>query len=212
MGATSQINQWSGEFGREYTDRNTLSLEDLDGLYQRNYGINRSELNARFISAISSDACILEVGCNLGNQLVLLQAMGYSDLSGIEIQEYAIGKARSRLRNVRLEQASAFGIPFPDNHFDLVFTSGVLIHIAPDDLPRAMAEIHRCTRAYIWGFEYYAPEIAKVEYRGRDNLLWKADYSQLYLRQFPDLELVKTERLRYLENTNEDCMFLLKKR
>jgi pseudaminic acid biosynthesis-associated methylase len=210
--ATPQLNQWSGQFGREYTDRNTLSVDELNALYHRNYGITRRELNLRFLADIPLTARILEVGCNIGNQLLLLQAMGFRNLSGVEIQEYAIKKARSRLPNVRLEQASAFDIPFPDNHFDLVFTSGVLIHISPQDLFKAMAEIHRCTNSYIWGLEYHAPDIAKVDYRGHKDLLWKADYPQLYLHYCPDLESVKAERLPYLENANEDCMFLLKKR
>ena len=85
--------------------------------------------------------------------------MEYTNLSGIELQPYALEIARSRTRNISLAQGSALSIPYGDASFDVVFTSGVLIHIAPEDLPRAMDEIHRCARTFIWGMEYYAPSV-----------------------------------------------------
>ena len=208
---TPQMETWRGDFGREYTDRNSLTLADLDRLHRKNYGITRKELNARFLASVPADARILEVGCNLGNQLLLLQEAGYRNLYGIEIQEYALNKARYRLPNVQLVEATAFDIPFPDGYFDLVFTSGVLIHIAPDDLPKAIGEIHRCSNSCIWGIEYYCAEPTEVNYRGHHELLWKMDYAKFYLDHFDDLELVRREHLPYLDNPNVDCMFLLQK-
>ena len=148
----------------------------------------------------------------MGNQLLLLQEMGFYNLYGIEIQDYALERARARLKDVHLQQASAFNIPFPDSHFDLVFTSVVLIHISPDDLSTAMMEIYRCTRQYIWGLEYYSPKTTEVVYRGHQHLLWKMDYANCYLAQFHDLEIVRSEQLPYLQDSNIDCMFLLRKR
>ena len=92
-----------------------------------------------------------------------------------------------------------------------MFTSGVLIHINPDDLNTAMREIYRCTNEYIWGFEYYADEYSEIPYRGRRDLLWKAPFAKLYLDEFRDLELVKEQRIKYLDNNNIDSMFLLEK-
>ena len=121
-------------------------------------------------------------------------------------------RARTRLPGAELSQASAFEIPYPGAHFDLVFTSGVLIHIAPADLPAALGEIHRCAKQWIWGFEYYASETAEVTYRGNRSLLWKTDFVRAYLRQFDDLELVREDRFRYLENDNVDTAFLLRRK
>lgn len=61
-----QIRTWSGDFGREYTDRNTYSPAELDELYRRNYGIARSELNQRFLADIPRDAFILRSRVQLG--------------------------------------------------------------------------------------------------------------------------------------------------
>jgi pseudaminic acid biosynthesis-associated methylase len=207
-----QIRTWTGDFGREYTDRNAYTPAELDELYRRNYGTTRTELNRRFLDAIPRDVRILEVGCNMGTQLLLLQQMGFTDLYGIEIQNYALDQARVRIPRAILSRASALAIPYAERFFDLVFTSGVLIHIAPADLPTALSEIHRCSKRWIWGFEYYAPEMTEVVYRGRHDLLWKADYARLYLSSFAELELVREDRIRYLDNENLDSAFLLRRR
>ncbi len=208
---THQLLTWTGDFGREYTDRNTYSPADLDEFYRQNYGITRREINERFLKDVPRNARILEVGCNTGTQLLILQQMGFSDLHGIEIQSYALERAEVRLPRAALSQASAFAIPYTDRYFDLVFTSGVLIHIAPADLPKALAEIHRCARTWVWGIEYYAPETTEVVYRGHKSLLWKTDFARTYRQQFDDLEIVREERFRYLDNENVDTAFLLRR-
>ena len=208
---TEQMEKWAGEFGKEYTDRNALSLEEMEALYKRNYGVTRAELNERFLKGIDRSIRILEVGSNVGNQLLYLQKMGFSNLYGVELQSYAVELSKARTRRINIIEGSAFDIPYKDGYFDLVFTSGVLIHISPSDVSMAMREIYRCTREYIWGFEYYADKYTEITYRGHRNLLWKADFAGLYLDQFKDLELVKEERLKYLDNDNVDNMFLLRK-
>jgi pseudaminic acid biosynthesis-associated methylase len=209
---TDQMNVWSGAFGAEYTDRNPQTVEDLDRLYRDSYGRTRTDMNATFLGGMARDARILEVGCNVGTQLQCLQAMGFSNLFGIELQEYAVELAKERSRRVNIIQGSAFDIPFKDGYFDLVYTSGVLIHLAPGTWDQALRELHRCTRTFLWGFEYYAGGPTEVPYRGRDGLLWKADFAGEYLRRFPDLEIVRQERFKYLQNDNVDAMFLLRKK
>ena len=208
---TEQIRMWGGTFGEEYTDRNALTLEQMDGLYKKNYGITGTELCEEFIGDLERSIKILEVGSNIGNKLLMLQRMGFKYLYGIEINSYAIERAKANTTGINIIQASAFDIPFKNNYFDLVFTSGVLIHIAPADIERALKEIHRCSREYIWGFEYYAEAYTEVRYRGHDNLLWKTDFARLYLERFEDLELIKEKRLKYLDNSNIDTIYLLKK-
>ncbi len=203
--------RWIGQFGAEYTDRNSLTLPELDALYRRNYGFSRAELNRRFLSGVPRDARVLEVGCNIGLQLGMLRELGFSNLYGIEIQHYAVKQAKSRIAGVRVVEASALEIPFPDQSFDLVFTSGVLIHIAPDDLRQVLHEIYRCSKTFIWGFEYHSLSPLEVPYRGQHDLLWKMDYAQLFINQFKNLKLLRCEKLSYLENSNVDCMFLLQK-
>lgn len=210
--ATSQLKNWTGVFGKEYTDRNAVSLKGLDKSYIENYGIARTDLNKDFLSKIDRSARILEVGSNIGMQLLCLQNMGFKNLYGIEPQSYAVQKAKENSEGINIIKGDVFDIPFKDGYFDVVFTSGVLIHINPKDIKKALKEIHRCSRKYIWGFEYYADKYEEIIYRGRKNLLWRTDFARLYLSLFNDLELVREKRIKYVNSDNIDTMFLLKKK
>ena len=212
MAKTQQEEVWNGEFGEKYTDRNIMSPDELDQLCIDNYGISRTELNKEVLDKLNVDI-ILEVGCNVGNQLLLLKMMGYTNLWGIELQEYAVEIARKRTSGINIAKGSAFDSPYKNNFFDLVFTSGVLIHISPDDIDKVLDEMYRCTNKYIWGFEYYNPEgYQMVDYRGADSLLWKTDFAKLFLDRFPDLRIVCKKIIKYKNNDNLDIMYLLEKR
>jgi pseudaminic acid biosynthesis-associated methylase len=213
MDANLQVDTWSTQFGKEYTDRNTFTTEQLDKLYLDEYGVSRSDMNKTFLDDLYLyNGKILEVGCNVGNQLRLLQKLGYKNLFGIELQSYAVETAKSLTKGINIIQGLANDIPFKDEYFDLVFTSGVLIHIAPGNIGEVLDEVYRCTRQYIWGFEYYADEYTEVTYRGNKNLLWKANFAKLYLDRFPNLKLVKEVKFKYIHNDNIDSMFLLVKK
>ncbi|MBN2014543.1 MAG: methyltransferase domain-containing protein [Candidatus Altiarchaeota archaeon] len=213
MAKTKQEEVWSGEFGKDYTDRNLLAPAELDSLYEGNYGISRTSLNKEFLDGVLEKYDrILEVGCNVGNQLDLLKTMGYSNLWGVEIQSYAVEVARKRTSGLNIVLGSAFDLPFKDDFFDMVFTAGVLIHISPSDINKALDEIHRCAASYIGGFEYYSEKgYEMINYRGKDDLLWKTDFPKLFLDRFPDAKLLKKKVMKYTNNDNRDVMYLLKK-
>ena len=211
---TQQEDFWSGDFGREYTDRNSRPLEEWNAFYRDLYGHTKLEMNAEFLGDLPREARILEVGCNTGMQLVGLQAAGFTNLYGVELQGYAVEKARDFVRGVNILQGSGFDLPFKDNYFDVTCTNGVLIHIAPDDLPRIMGEMVRCSGRYIMGYEYYAPETTPIKYRGNDGFLWKTDFAQVFLNNFPELRLVKQNLYPYIndaERGNQDVVYLLEK-
>lgn len=169
-------------------------------------------MNSKFIGDFDRDIKILEVGSNVGNQLLCLQEMGFNNLYGIELQDYAVELSKSRTKRINIIEGSAFDIPYKDSYFDLVFTSGVLIHINPSDISMTVKEIYRCAKEYIWGFEYCADKYTEILYRGHKDLLWKTDFAKLYCEQFTNLELVQEEPFKYLNNDNITSMFLLKKR
>lgn len=212
MDKSFQEKIWDGEFGKEYTERNIYSPQELDEGYIKQYGVSRIEMNKEFLSEyVGKNARILEIGCNVGNQLRLLQKMGYENLYGIELQPYAVERAKDLTKGINIIQASADDIPFKDEYFDMVFTSGVLIHIAPENLPNVIKEIVRCSKQYIWGFEYYLDAFTEVEYRGNNNALWKGDYVKEYIKYNPNLKLLKQHQYKYLNNDNVDFMYLLSK-
>ena len=94
---------------------------------------------------------------------------------------------------MKLEKAwnrDAFQLPLADLSIDLVFTAGVLIHIAPDDLGRATGEIVRVARKYVLCIEYFSHTAVEVSYRGQMGLLFKRDFGAFYLDRFFNLKCV----------------------
>ena len=208
---TSQEKKWERRFGKDYTLRNPSSTKEIDRLYLKNYGITRTQLNKVFLGDLNPATKVLEVGANVGVQLLFLQKMGFKYLYGLEINREAIELSKSITKNIDIIQGSASDIPFKDNYFDLVFTSGLLIHIPPSNIKKVMKEIYRCAKKYIFGFEYYADNYTEVPYRGKRNMLWKANFLGLYLKFFKNLKLVKEKKVKYLNSDNMDTVFLLRK-
>lgn len=207
---TVQEKFWSSSFGNAYIKRNTYSPKELDKFYTDSLGISRSKLNKEFLGDLGIKN-ILEVGCNIGNQLVLLQKQGFKNLYGIEIFDEAVEEAKKRTKNINIIQGSAFDLPFKDEYFDLVYTAGVLIHINPKDLKKFMSEIYRVSKKYIWGYEFYNDNHIQKMYRGNKDRFWKADFAKIYLDLFPDLKLIKRRKMKRLADDDIDDMFLLKK-
>jgi pseudaminic acid biosynthesis-associated methylase len=168
-------------------------------------------INKEFFGKFSHSLNILEVGSNVGVQLELLRKLGFKNLFGIEINERAILQARKIHPHLNIIKGSGFNIPFRDKSFDLVFTSGVLIHINPKDLDEIMREIYRVSSKYIWGYEYYSDHLEEVGYRGKSNLIWKRNFAELYLKKFKDLSLIREKRLNIINSNNISQFFLLKK-
>lgn len=212
---TEQIKLWKSDFGKKYTQRNTCrSLEAFNKVYVERFGKTKSALINSFLEGVlDKESKILEVGSNIGYQLLNLQRAGYQYLYGIEIQRDAVEKGKKIHSGIDVIEGSALDIPFKDNFFDMVFTETVLIHFSPDQINQVLAEIYRCSRKYIWGFEYFAEQLTEIKYHGHERFVWKGDYSSKFLEQFSDLELVREERLEYLNEKGKfAAMYLLKKK
>lgn len=201
---------WQSNFGEEYTERNIFAPNELNEFYVREFGVSRQDMNTEFLSGMAKDIRILEVGCNVGNQLRLLQEMGFTNLFGLELQPYAVQRAKDLTKGINIIQGVADDIPFKDQYFDLVFTSGVLIHIPPELHEKVMKEMVRCTKQYIWGFEYYSESLSEINYRGNANLLWKSNFS-LDFQNYTSVKEVKRNLYKYQNNDNVDMMYLLER-
>jgi pseudaminic acid biosynthesis-associated methylase len=189
---------WRGDFGNEYTDRNTAT----DGQY------SRVRLWSEILSHTEAKPpnTILEVGANLGINLRALKKLTPARLLAVEPND----KARATLGREGVVHPSdtrggtAYQITFPDGAADLVFTSGVLIHIPPEELDRSMSEIHRCAGRWIVCIEYFSDKPEMIPYRGRDGMLFKRDFGSLWMDSHPDLRPVACgfawKRLTGLDN------------
>ena len=175
---TQQLDIWTSRFGADYTDRNDREMPA------------RRRAWKTMLEGIETES-ILEVGCNVGWNLTYLSGLGRRGLAGIEPQEYAIERARRRLAHCELRQGDAFSLPYEAESFDLVFTSGVLIHIHSGDLSRALEEMHRVSRRYLLYIEYDARAEQEIHYHGESNALWKRDHRAAWLAAFPRLRTIK---------------------
>jgi pseudaminic acid biosynthesis-associated methylase len=175
---TPQLALWRSEFGRAYTDRNDHERPD------------RVEAWRRLLAGIAPRRA-LEVGCNVGWNLMYLDRLGVGELYGIEPQLDAVHRARVRRPDLHVLAGTAFELPLRDRSCDLVFTSGVLIHVSPATLGDALDEIYRVSRRWIAAIEYDAAVEQEVVYRGHAGALWKRDHGAAWIARHPDLRLVR---------------------
>lgn len=89
---------------------------------------------------------ILDVGCGKG---FLLHDFGLVvpgvEVYGIDISQYAIDNSKEEIRD-RLQVANATDLPFPDGHFDFVYSINTLHNLHCYDLDRSLREMQRVGR------------------------------------------------------------------
>jgi len=86
---------------------------------------------------------ILDVGCGKGFLLYdFTKVVPGIDVTGIDISRYAVENAKEEIRG-RLKVGNATALPFPDNHFDFVFSITTLHNLHCYDLDKALREIQR---------------------------------------------------------------------
>lgn len=185
MTTTPQAEFWKGTFGDAYTDRNIDSPEQMQARLAL-----WSEILGHTLSG--PPASILEVGANLGINLRALALLSSARRLAVEPNE----KARAILVQDKVvagedvRDGLASSIDFPDGVADMTFTSGVLIHIHPDQLLASLKEIYRCSRRWIVCVEYFSDRPEAIPYRGHDDRLFKRDFGGLWLDNFHDLRTV----------------------
>jgi pseudaminic acid biosynthesis-associated methylase len=188
---------WAGEFGNAYIERNIDAAARTADFW-------RGLLTRLPVSSA------LEVGCNIGGNLIrIAEQLGAANVAGVDVNETALTMLAEQLPDADLRCAPAVGLPFADDSFDLVFTMGVLIHVAPNDLEPAMRQVIRCSRRYVLAGEYYASDVTEVPYRGQEGALYKRDYGALYEALDSNLRLVETGFLAASEGPFDDITYWL---
>jgi pseudaminic acid biosynthesis-associated methylase len=186
---------WAGEFGDDYVGRNRAA------------GKGRRPFWEERLAALDVGSA-LEVGCNVGANLHwLAELLGTEKVAGVDVNERALEILRARVPGIDARRATARELPFDDGAFDLVFTTGVLIHQPPDELPRVMDEIVRCSRRYVLCGEYRADDLEEVPYRGQEGALFRHDYGRLYRERHPSLRLVEEGFLPRADGVWDDITY-----
>jgi pseudaminic acid biosynthesis-associated methylase len=188
---------WGGEFGDRYVERNREAAQGREPFWRG--------LHERHPFASS-----LEVGCNVGGNLYwLAQLIEPRAVFGVDINPTALREVRTSLPDVNAVYSPARSLPFRDARFELTYTTGVLIHQAPESLPVVMSEVVRCSSRYVLCGEYHADELEEVPYRGERGALYKRDWGALYESLFPELRLLERSFAPKSEGGWDDITFWL---
>jgi pseudaminic acid biosynthesis-associated methylase len=180
-------------------------------MYKERTGITFEDVFKKIFSNIDKNAKILELGCNVGLKLSILQKLGFTNLTGVEINEKAFKIAKKNYPNIKFHNSSIEEFNSNGEQFDLVYTSGVLIHINPKALPEIIKKIISLSKEYIFDSEYYSDKLVEVNYRGHEETLWKQNFPQLFLNQDSKLKIIKQEKIYWKTEDLCDIICLLKK-
>jgi len=189
--------QWIGEFGDEYLKRNRVDWQSRIPFWKA----MMKETGARSVS---------EFGCNAGwNLSAILRSHPDINVRGHEINSQAIFQAKISGLNVFDYTKSNPIIHVPAG--DLVFTSGVLIHIPPAELKEIMQSIIDASFDYVLAIEYESEsgEEEEITYRGNSDMLWRRDYGKLY--EDMGLHLVFKESVSRSDGFDDCTVWLFRK-
>lgn len=176
---TEQEAFWAGEFGDEYVDRNQ-GPEAVAA---------RVALFSRLLPRSRPIGSVIELGANIGINLHALKTL-FPDLSATAVEINARAAAEMRAHDwIDVRETSILDYEPAGGH-DLAFTSGVMIHINPDELEKVYRALYAASNQYIAVIEYYNPVPVEVSYRGHGARLFKRDFAGEMLDMFRDLKLI----------------------
>lgn len=128
---------------------------------------------------------VLECGCNIGRNINFLnKVLPNSKKSIIEISEDAFKTVNERYEIDKSFNGSIVDSNFKSESFDLVFSSGVLIHIHPSDLLENMTKMFNYSKKYILIAEYFNRTPVMIEYQGENDKLFKRDFGKMFIQNF----------------------------
>jgi ubiquinone/menaquinone biosynthesis C-methylase UbiE len=142
---------------------------------------------------------LLDLGCANGKDMVtFLDARDDLEIVGIDIKDLGL-----RQSNFQMVVADAEKIDFPDNHFDIAVSMGVLEHIQPiEKLCRVISEIDRVSKEFV----VIVPCVNTLIEPHTASLLWQLratgkKKSHLQLNYFSDEAWMKFEGFSKARNT-----------
>jgi len=177
---TEQEAFWAGQFGDDYIARNQSEQLLAGNLAFFSQVLNRTR-------GVTS---VLEMGANIGMNLrALSPLLPSARLNAIEINPTAAGVLRDLPFVSGVYEGSILDYS-SDQPFDLVFTKGVLIHLAPEMLPEVYDKMVESSSRYVLIAEYYNPSPMEIPYRGHSNKMFKRDFAGELMTRHPNMTLV----------------------
>ena len=175
---TEQQTFWKKTYSKEYIERNPYSDNHL--------GLKAWAKMLAQINDIGGGLnSILECGSNIGRNIAFLNSLyPIAKKSVIEISEDAFEIVTKNFELEYKQNCPIVEAQFDKESFDLVFISGVLIHIHPDDILANMQKMFDWSNKYILINEYFNRTPVTLEYRGEKNKLFKSDFGKTFIQNF----------------------------
>ena len=173
---------WSGDFGDLYTARNRIDWRKRTMFWDR-------------IVQITGIRSAYEIGCNSGwNLSAINNSLNGQNVKcyGCDLNARAVAQAKAAGLDVGEGEIKTLTGDY-DGFHELVFSSGVLIHIAPEEIKKMMQSIMDASCDYVLAIEYEDETEVEVEYRGHAGKLWRRPYGRMY--QGMGLDLIETGKL-----------------
>ncbi len=204
-----QQNFWKGKFGEEYKER-CNSVEYQNSSYKQRTGITEEEAFLKMFEGIDKKSRILEIGCNIGLKLSILEKIGFENLFGLEINKNTFEIAKKLHPKIKFFNSSIEEFE-TDEKFDFIFTATVLVHINPSIMESIMSKMINLTQKYIGGLECFSENITEVKYRNNSNTLWKQNFPESFKKISSELKSVYEKKIPYYENNLVDIVYVLEK-
>ena len=169
-----QENFWTEEYSKNYIEKNDnfnieLLLKGWEDILNQTSQINS----------------VVECGANIGrNILALEEILPQADKTAIEISPDASKILEERFPKLNVKNSSILESHHSGQTYDLVFTMGVLIHIAPEDLMRTMEKMFDLSQRYIVIGEYFNRTPVSLTYQGQEKKLFKRDFGKYFLERY----------------------------
>lgn len=202
---TQQERAWAGDFGDAYNRRSPGDDVANAHLFDRVLHQGRQSRKPE---------SVVELGAGQGANLrALRRLLPQAKLTAVEINRQACGVLAQTTDCTQIVNCSLLDWQ-PERTYDLAFTKGVLIHVAPDFLGMAYETIHRAAQRWILLAEYYAPKPEMILYRGEEERLWKRDFAGEMLDRYADVHLVDYGFVYHRDRYPQDDIswFLMEKR
>src|SRR5262245_40119749 len=140
----------------------------------------------------SAPARVLEFGCGVGRHLRYLRELPGIDVFGYDQSASMVAECRRWAADDWIQDRIAVGdpvgrLPYANQHFDLVFTVEVLVHVQPEDLDTILSELLRVTR---WQLLHLEPVLDYDVHRDAHGGCWTHDLRAAYLRLGRDCEIL----------------------
>lgn len=164
------------------------SYQIVDSYFTSPPAIKRSKWLCEQLKGLEFKS-VLEIGSFAGRNLYYLhQTFPDVTMSGLEINPMAVKYAREKVPGVSFIESDLHNLDNIVGSWDLVFTSGVLIHQPPQDVKTAIEQMLRKATKYLIHLEEIGPselvacpdKKLKPKYKISDQWQWNVDLISIY--------------------------------